>query len=1676
MDFTSNPGSDQVYGPGDTIQVTVAFSEDVTVSYLGSKKDAAEVDLEMGGQTRTAHYARTDGNKVIFEYTVVPGDEAPFALTLSPNSLRLDERVTEIKIETKNWKRYSWIRNSEGRDAVLEHNGLADIGHRVDAVGPDFASARVSSDGAQVAVTFDESIRSPAILRAFGLQTSLLQSLALDVWVDGELPVRSTAAVSGDTVNLTMSEPITQGQTVTVSYDNLFTNSEPIFSDLHGNHLPAFTKQPATNHSTVADANRPGGGLALSRTDLIIKEGDTGTYTVVLTSQPSNDVTVSVDDHPPGRATVSPTSLTFTADSWNTPQTVTITSTEDSNYIDRWVILRHTATGDNYRATAAAWLKLRDNYNLTTATANTPATGSPTISGTPEVGRTLTLDISSIADAEGLTNASYTYLYQWLRTGAEIPEATDTSYALVDADEGKTIKAKVSFTDDANNAESRTSAATVAVAPRPNSPPTGAPTINGIPQVRRTLMVDTSEIADADGMETAVFRYQWLAATGLATLEFHGENSPTYTLTPLSEGLAIKVKVSFMDDRGHSETLTSEATEAVIAAEPNSEPTGLPTISGTPRVDETLTADTSAINDANGLTNVSYTYVWMGTHVVVDETSGISYTIGFQSPDQTGPTYALTPADQGATIKVRVTFTDDDGYQESLTSAATEPVAARPNTEATGAPTISGTPQVGETLTADVSGIGDEDGLTNVSYRYQWLAGGSDISGATGSSHLLTAGEQGQTIQVKVSFTDDADNTESLTSAATLAVAAKPNTAATGEPTISGTPQVRETLTAGTSAISDEDGLTNVSYQYQWLREDAEIAGQTNSTYELVAADEGNTIKVRVTFNDDAGNAESLTSTATTAVAAQPAETPVDLLTANFANAPADHNGENFTFQLSFSENVEAGYARIRDHAFTVSGGSIASASRKTQGSNQGWNVEVDPTGNDEVTITLPETTDCDDSGAICTEDERMLSHPTSATVAGPPAISVSDAAVQEAEGAVLEFAVSLGHASSRTVTVDYATSDGTAVAGSDYTADNGSLTFNAGDTSQTVEITVLTDSEEEGQETLTLTLSSASNATLADATGTGTIENGESTGTQEDPPAEDPVVLLTAAFANVPADHNGDNFTFQLTFSENVNAGFAQIRDHAFTVDGGSIANAYRQTQGSNQGWNVEVDPTGNGSVTITLPETTDCNASGAICTEDSRKLSHPTSATVAGPPAISVSDANVQEAEGAVLEFSVTLSHLSSRTVTVAYATSDGSAQAGSDYTAKTGTLTFNTGDTSQTVSVTVLTDSDDEGQETLTLTLSNPSQATLDDASGIGAIENGESTVPQDDPPAEDPVVLVTASFANMPADHNGSNFTFQLNFSENVDAGYARIQDHAFTVTGGSIASASRITQGSNQGWNVEVDPTGNGSVTITLPETTDCSDSGAICTGDERMLSHATSVRVAGPPAISVSDANVQEAEGAVLAFSVTLSHPSSRTVTVDYATSDGTAQAGSDYTAASATLTFNPGDTSQTVQVTVLTDSEDESEETLTLTLSSPSQATLADATGAGTIENGESPSGTQEDPPAVLLTATFSNMPGTHNGGNFTFDLTFSENVDAGYARIRDDAFTIMGGDIDKAVRKEQGSNQNWTITVQPSGNDAITITLPPTTDCDADGAICTYDGRKLSNRLVFTVSGPGQ
>ena len=193
-----------------------------------------------------------------------------------------------------------------------------------------------------------------------------------------------------------------------------------------------------------------------------------------------------------------------------------------------------------------------------------------------------------------------------------------------------------------------------------------------------------------------------------------------------------------------------------------------------------------------------------------------------------------------------MSFTDDAGNDETLTSAATDAVASTPNSPATGAPTISGTVQVGETLTADTSGIADADGLDAAAFTYQWLADDDAIAGATGSTYTLADADEGKAIKVQVSFADDAGNEETLTSAATGAVDARPNSPATGAPTISGTAQVGETLTADTSAIADADGLDNTDFSYQWLADDTEISGAKGSTYTLADADEGKTVKVQV--------------------------------------------------------------------------------------------------------------------------------------------------------------------------------------------------------------------------------------------------------------------------------------------------------------------------------------------------------------------------------------------------------------------------------------------------------------------------------------------------------------------------------------------------------------------------------------------------------------------------------------------------------------------------------------------------------------------------------------------------------------------------------------------------------------------------------------------------------------
>ena len=493
------------------------------------------------------------------------------------------------------------------------------------------------------------------------------------------------------------------------------------------------------------------------------------------------------------------------------------------------------------------------------------------------------------------------------------------------------------------------------------------------------LKTDISESQDLldqqpqTAAELAALWNAWNADNDIGNL-FYGITSYDYDLQTFLQGYYDQKAVAAQDLPRYEIDLTLAQPSA-----DNSIPTGRPTISGTPRVDQTLTADTSAIDDADGLTAVSYEYQWLANATEITHA--------------TDSTYSPSTSDVGKTISVQVNFTDDANNYETLTSTATVPVAATVPTAPQNLTVSAG--DNGQQLNASWQAPSSDGGSDVTGYTVQWKqSAGSwdtaaDVSEATtrGITNTITNLTGGTEYAVRVIATNIVGDGPPSTAVKGTPAGDVPelqsdeteNNTPTDLPTITGTPEVEQTLTADTSAINDADGLQNVSYQFQWLAAGSAISGANGPSYTLTPSEEGDTIQVRVDFEDDEGNQESLTSEATDVVTPKPVP-----LTANFSNMPATHNGSEFTFDLTFSEDFPLSYVTLRDDALTISGGKIANAQRKTQGSNQNWTITVKPDGNDAITITLPETSNCDTTGAICTYDGRKLSGSTSTQVTGP--------------------------------------------------------------------------------------------------------------------------------------------------------------------------------------------------------------------------------------------------------------------------------------------------------------------------------------------------------------------------------------------------------------------------------------------------------------------------------------------------------------------------------------------------------------------------------------------------------------------------------------------------------------------------------------------------------------------
>ena len=525
-----------------------------------------------------------------------------------------------------------------------------------------------------------------------------------------------------------------------------------------------------------------------------------------------------------------------------------------------------------------------------------PARGAPYLNGIPKVGVELRRTFGGFYDRNGTDDNLYrTDSTQWYVDGTAVDGATGSRYQVRSADVGKRITFVLSFKDDDNYSEEVESAPTslAVAADSTNSPASGAPRIlyryssgsygevhYGI-EVGDTLFARTTGISgnsrnsieDENGLDNATFAYQWMRGDGDTFTDISDATGESYLLMDADEGERLKVKVTFTDDAGNKETMFSAPTSVVdpatVAAE-NNAAQGTATFTGTVEVGGELTVDVSGISDADGMDNAYWNFHWLLDYD--DDTSGgIWLGTSFLNTWEPGSTsrWTIERWYVGRELTMKWLFDDDLGSYESgilelgtvAAALPSEPRAVRVEPGATGE--------------LDVEWVQPESdgGAEITAYTVQWKEDSdswdteADVSEATTTdpstenSYTITGLSDGTEYTVRIFATNSVgDGSASDDESAT------PNASATGAPTISGTVQVGQVLTASTSGIADTNGLTGVSYSYQWLADDTEITGATNSTYTLQSSDNGKVIKVQVTFTDDVGNDESLTSAGTAAV------------------------------------------------------------------------------------------------------------------------------------------------------------------------------------------------------------------------------------------------------------------------------------------------------------------------------------------------------------------------------------------------------------------------------------------------------------------------------------------------------------------------------------------------------------------------------------------------------------------------------------------------------------------------------------------------------------------------------------------------------------------------------------------------------------------------------------------
>ncbi|HAZ43403.1 MAG TPA: hypothetical protein DCZ55_02685, partial [Cyanobacteria bacterium UBA11371] len=633
-----------------------------------------------------------------------------------------------------------------------------------------------------------------------------------------------------------------------------------------------------------------------------------------------------------------------------------------------------------------------------------------------------------------------------------------------------------------------------------------------------------------------------------------------------------------------------------------------------------------------------------------------------------------------------------------------------------------------------------------------------------------------------------------------------------------------------------------------------------------------------------------------------------------------------------------------------------------------------------------------------------------------PPLVVVNDIEIAEGTGGTTNaiFTVNLLGNSEQTVTVNYNTSNGTAIAGSDYTATTGNLTFNPGQTRKTITVPINTDSLDEFDETFNVNLTSATNAIILDNFG------GIATINDDDAPPTVSINDLTF----VEGTGGTTNAVFTLTLSaasgKPITVNYKTVDDNATSPADFTAANT-----------SVTFNP-GEITKTVTVPINPD--SIDEINETFSVELTSGTNVTIAddqgfatiidddNPPTISIGDITLQEGTGGTREavLTVNLSSVSGKQITVNYNTANGTAIGGNDYTNLEGTLTFNPGDISKQIRIAVNPDASFEPDETFTVNLSQPTNATIADNQAIVTLTNDDN-IPQ--------ISINDVTLSEGTGGTRNAEFTISLSApsTQTVTVNYATSNGSAIAPEDYTAVTATGIT----------FNP-GETSKTISVAINTD-----SIQETTETFtvnLTGATNAAIAdnqgvatindddNPVSISISDVSVTEGTGGTTnaVVTVSLSGISGLPVTVNYATSDGTANAGSDYTAIASSLTFNPGETSKTITVAINPDTLQEPLETFNVSLTGATNATIADNTGIVSIIDDDRPTQVDEDCFCDnLVRPNIDSISGLDNAPNFVTAANSGSDLDD----------TLIGTNANDQLNGFGGND--WIFGLQ--GNDNI-------------------------------------